>query len=155
MTTKMNKFFDEFKQFALRGNVIDLAVGIIVGGAFGKITKSLVDDIIMPPLGYVLGKVDFSNLYIDLSRGNYSSLTAAQEAGAPIIRYGMFINTLIDFLILALVIFIIITWINNLKRKEDGIKEKKPVDKTCPYCYSKISIKAKKCPYCTSALKDN
>jgi large conductance mechanosensitive channel len=112
------KFIKEFKEFAVKGNVIDLAVGLVVGAAFGKITSSLVNDIIMPPIGLLFGKVDFTNLYINLSGNKFSSLTEAQLAGAPTINYGIFINTLLDFLIIALVIFIVIKWINKLKREK-------------------------------------
>jgi len=108
----------EFKEFAMRGNVVDLAVGIIIGGAFGKITTSLVNDVIMPPVGLLLGKVDFSSLYINLSGTAYASLAAAQAAGAPVIRYGAFINTLLDFLIVAFAIFLLVRAINRLKKAE-------------------------------------
>ena len=110
--------FKEFKDFALRGNVLDLAIGIIIGGAFGKITTSLVNDVIMPPVGLLLGKVDFSSLYINLSGTAYASLAAAQAAGAPVIRYGAFINTLLDFLIVAFAIFLLVRAINRLKKAE-------------------------------------
>lgn len=108
----------EFKEFAMRGNVVDLAVGIIIGGAFGKITTSLVNDVIMPPVGLLLGKVDFSSLYVDLSGAGYASLAAAQAAGAPVIRYGAFINTLLDFVIVAFAIFLLVRAINRLKKAE-------------------------------------
>lgn len=108
----------EFREFAMRGNVIDLAVGVIIGGAFGKITSSLVNDIIMPPVGMMLGKMDFSSLFINLGTEDYATLTAAQEAGAPVIRYGAFINTLLDFTIVAFAIFLLVRTINRLKKAE-------------------------------------
>jgi large conductance mechanosensitive channel len=110
----------EFKEFAMRGNVIDLAVGIIIGGAFGKIVTSLVNDIIMPPIGLLLGNVDFSNLFFDLSMQGYPSLAAAQEAGAPIVKYGVFINNILDFLIVAFAVFLLIRTLNRLKRKQEA-----------------------------------
>lgn len=109
----------EFKEFAIKGNVIDLAVGIIIGAAFGKIVTSLVNDIIMPPIGYILGNIDFSNLFIDLSGKNYVSLAVAREAGAPVIAYGLFINALVDFLIVAFAIFLVIKQVNRLRRQEE------------------------------------
>jgi large conductance mechanosensitive channel len=115
----------EFKEFAMRGNVVDMAVGVIIGGAFGKIVTSLVQDVIMPPIGKLLGNVDFKSLYIDLGNGGYATLADAEKAGAPIIKYGAFINSVIDFLIVALVIFVVVKGINSLKRKE-------PVEVTPP-----------------------
>ncbi|BBB49590.1 large conductance mechanosensitive channel protein MscL [Pelolinea submarina] len=141
----------EFKKFAVRGNVIDLAIGVIIGGAFGKIVTSFVNDILMPPFGLLLGKVDFSNLYINLSGGYYDSLAQAQEAGAVTLNYGLFINTLIDFVIIAFVIFLLVRQINKLEKPAETSKE--PSTKECPYCYSSISIKATRCPACTSELK--
>lgn len=121
----MKKFFHEFKTFALRGNVIDLAVGVVIGGAFGKITTSLVNDIIMPPIGKLLGGVDFSNLFVTLGSGSYDTLSAAQEAGAVTINYGLFINTILDFILIALAIFIVIKQMNKLSRKKAAEEEKK------------------------------
>ncbi len=138
----------EFKEFAMRGNVIDLAVGVIIGTAFGKIVTSLVNDIIMPPIGFVLGNVDFTNLFVALDRGAYASLADAQTAGAPTLNYGLFINTVIDFLIVAFVIFLLIRTINRLHKPAPA--EAKIKD--CPYCFSTISIKATRCPHCTSQL---
>ncbi|PIR43615.1 large conductance mechanosensitive channel protein MscL [candidate division WWE3 bacterium CG10_big_fil_rev_8_21_14_0_10_32_10] len=146
------KFLEDFKEFAMRGNVIDLAVGVIIGGAFGKITTSLVNDIIMPPIGLVLGKVDFANLYLNISGGSYSSLQQAQQAGAVTINYGSFINILINFTITALVIFILIKYINSLRRTEEGAKKNEPTTKKCPYCLETIAIKATRCSHCTSKL---
>ncbi len=143
--------FKEFKEFALKGNMLDLAVGIILGSAFGKIITSLVNDILMPPLGLLLGKVDFSNLFIDLSGKGYKSLQEAKAAGGATLNYGIFINVLIDFIIVSLVMFLLIKQINKLNRKK---QEPKPVStKECPYCFSQINIKATRCPNCTSELK--
>jgi len=144
--------FKEFKEFAMRGNVVDLAVGVIIGGAFGKIVSSFVNDILMPPIGLLLGNVDFSNLYLNLSSGKYKSLAQAQEAGAVTINYGLFLNTIIDFIIVAFAIFLMIRQINKLEKKEDT-KEKAPTTKTCPFCMSEIAIKATRCPACTSNLE--
>ena len=141
----------EFKIFAMRGNVIDLAIGVIIGGAFGKIVTSFVNDILMPPVGLLLGKVDFSNLYINLSGGKYDSLAAAQEAGAATLNYGLFLNTVIDFVIIAFVIFLLVRQINKLEKPAETPKE--PTTKECPYCCSSIPIKATRCPACTSELK--
>jgi large conductance mechanosensitive channel len=140
----------EFKTFALRGNVIDLAVGVIIGAAFGKIVSSFVNDLLMPPLGLLLGKVDFSNLYLSLNGQKYASLTDAQVAGAPTLNYGLFISNIIDFVIVAFVIFLLIRAINRLSRKED-----KPVEvntRECPFCQTIISKKATRCPNCTSEV---
>jgi large conductance mechanosensitive channel len=142
--------WQEFKKFIQRGSVIDLAVGVIIGGAFGSIVNSLVNDMIMPPVGLLVGNVDFSNLYINLSGGNYSSLAEAQNAGAVTINIGLFINTLINFLILAFVIFILVHQVNKLQKPETATA---PVTKECPFCYSNIPVKATRCPQCTSELK--
>jgi large conductance mechanosensitive channel len=149
---------NEFKKFAMRGNVIDMAVGIIIGAAFGKIVDSLVKDVIMPPIGLLLGKVDFTNLFLVLKEGAtpapYNSLSAAQEAGAVTMNLGVFVNAVISFLIVAFAVFILIKAINELQTKMDK-KEAQAVDKTtksCPYCCSEISINAKRCPHCTSEL---
>lgn len=146
----------EFKEFVLRGNPVDMAVGIIIGAAFGKIVTSLVNDILMPPIGYLLGKVDFSNLFISLS-GHYATLAEAQVAGAPTINYGLFINSIVDFVIVAAaVFFLIVRPINRLRRAEEEKKKATPAaptTKECPYCFSIIPIKATRCPYCTSVLE--
>ncbi|MBN1249182.1 MAG: large conductance mechanosensitive channel protein MscL [Anaerolineae bacterium] len=144
--------WDEFKKFIARGNVIDLAIGVIIGGAFGQIVTSLVKDIIMPPIGLILGKVDFANLFIDLSGQGYETLAAAQEAGAPTINYGTFFNTIINFLIIALVIFLIVRQINKLKKEPEEPKGE-PTTKQCPYCFTEIPIKATRCPNCTTQLE--
>jgi large conductance mechanosensitive channel len=141
--------FKEFKEFAMRGNVMDMAIGVIIGGAFGKIITSLVNDIIMPPIGLVLGKVDFSNLFINLSGQTYASLAEAQKAGAPTLNYGVFFNTLLDFLIVAFVIFMVVKQINRFKRKSEAA----PTTKDCQFCASAIPVKAVRCPNCTSELK--
>ncbi len=143
----------EFKDFIIHGNVIGMAVGIVIGIAFGAIVSSLVADIIMPPIGLLLGKVDFLNLYAILRQGNtpgpYISLSDAKAAGAVTLNYGIFINTIISFIIIALVLFFIIKAVNRMQKKE----EEKPADtKECPFCYTTINIKAVKCPNCTSDL---
>jgi large conductance mechanosensitive channel len=142
--------FKEFKEFAVKGNMIDMAVGIIIGTAFGKIVTSLVTDVIMPPIGLLLNKVKFSNLYINLSETKYTSLTEAQAAGAPTINYGIFLDVLINFLIVAFVVFLLVKQINHL-RKVMGLKEDSKTMK-CPFCVSSISKKATRCPNCTSKL---
>ena len=140
--------FKEFREFAMRGNVLDMAVGIIIGVAFGAIVRSLVNDVIMPPIGLALGRIDFANLFINLSGGSYASLAAAKEAGAVTINYGMFVNTVINFIIIAFVVFLMVRSMNKLKRKEEEPAE--PTTKDCPYCFSQIPIKATRCPHCTS-----
>jgi large conductance mechanosensitive channel len=139
---------EEFKKFAMRGNVIDLAVGFIMGGAFGAIVSSLVNDIIMPPIGMILGRVDFKSLFIDLSGQGFKSLEEARKAGAATINYGVFINTVIDFLIVAFALFLLIRAINRITAKPAP----PPTTKDCPYCLSAIPIKATRCPHCTSQL---
>ena len=145
----------EFKEFAMRGNVVDMAVGIIIGAAFGTIVKSVVADIIMPPIGLLLGNVDFSNLFVVLKSGStagpYLSLAAAQEAGAVTINYGAFVNTVLSFLIVAFSVFLLIKGMNKLKRKEEA-PAPEPTTKDCPKCFTTIPIKATRCPHCTSEL---
>ncbi len=140
----------EFREFAARGNVMDLAVGVIIGAAFGQIVTSLVSDMIMPPIGMVIGGLDFSNLFITLNGGSYPSLAAAQAAGAPTINYGRFANTVLQFLIVAFVIFLLVRSINRLKAAPVP-----PTDdsRDCPYCVSRISRKATRCPQCTSEVR--
>jgi large conductance mechanosensitive channel len=140
----------EFREFALRGNVLDLAVGVIIGAAFGKIVSSFVADILMPPLGLVLGGANFSNLFVSLNGTPYASLADAQAAGAPTVNYGLFINNIIDFLIVAFVIFLIIRAVNRLSKPKAAPEA--PSTKLCPYCQSGIAIKATRCPHCTSEL---
>ena len=145
----------EFKKFAMRGNVVDMAVGIIIGGAFGTIVKSLVADVIMPPVGLMLGGVDFSNLFITLKEGAnagpYATLAIAQEAGAVTISYGVFINAVISFLIVAFAVFLLIRGINKMQAEEEE-PAAEPTEKDCPHCFSSIAIKATRCPNCTSEL---
>ena len=147
----------EFKDFAVKGNVVDMAVGIIIGAAFGTIVKSLVSDIIMPPIGLLLGNVDFSNLFIVLKHGaevaQYATLADAQAGGAVTLNYGMFLNTVISFLIVSFAIFILVKNINRLKRQQEEAPPPPPSTKECPHCYSTINIKADKCPFCTSNLQ--
>jgi large conductance mechanosensitive channel len=146
----------EFKEFALRGNVVDMAVGIVIGAAFGAIVTSLVNDIIMPPIGLLLGRVDFANLFILLKSGDpappYASLADAQAAGAVTINYGLFISALIGFIIIALVVFLIIRGVNRMRREDEAPPEE-PTTKECPFCFSEISIKATRCAHCTSELE--
>lgn len=141
--------FKEFKEFAMKGNLIDLAVGVIIGGAFSKIVTSFVNDIIMPMLGLLIGKVDFSNLFIILGNGSYNTLQEAKEAGASTLNYGLFINNFIDFFIVAFSIFIVIKQINKFFKKEEKVTDKKQ----CKYCYTEINIKATRCPNCTAELQ--
>jgi large conductance mechanosensitive channel len=145
----------EFREFAMRGNVVDMAVGIIIGSAFGTIVKSLVSDVLMPPVGVLLGGVDFSNFFIVLHTGKvagpYASLAAAKAAGAVTLNYGTFLNTVISFLIVAFAVFLLIRAINRLRRQQET-PPTEPTTKDCPYCASSIPIKASRCPQCTSQL---
>lgn len=141
----------DFKAFIMRGNVLDLAVAVVIGAAFGKIVNSFVKDILMPPIGLALGKVDFSNLYINLTGEEFPSLAAAQEAGAPTINYGVFTNTLLDFLIVAFAIFVVIKLFEAAKRKEEE-PPAEPDEKNCPHCCSAIPKAATRCAHCTSEL---
>lgn len=146
---------EEFKKFAMRGNVVDMAVGIIIGGAFGTIVKSLVSDVMMPPIGLLLGGVDFSDLFITLKEGAtagpYASLAIAQEAGAVTISYGLFLNSVISFLIVAFAVFLLIRSLNKLQPQAEAEPEE-VTTKDCPYCFSSIAIKATRCPNCTSEI---
>lgn len=149
----MKNTVQEFQKFIMRGNVVDMAVGVIIGGAFGKIITSLVNDVLMPPIGRLLGNVDFSNLFISLSGQAYASLAEAQKAGAPTLNYGMFLNNVINFLIVAFVIFIVIkqmAHLQNFGKKPEPAAA--PTTKNCPFCISVIPIKAVKCANCTSAV---
>jgi large conductance mechanosensitive channel len=139
----------EFKAFAMRGNVVDLAVGIVIGAAFGKIVTSLVNDILMPPIGLLLGRVDFSNLFLNLSAQSYASLAEAKAAGAPTLNVGLFLNTVIDFVIVAFAIFLVVRFINRLHQAPPAT----PTTKACPYCISVIPLTASRCPQCTSELQ--
>ena len=142
----------EFKEFAMRGNVLDMAVGIIIGASFGKIVTSLVNDVIMPPIGLLLGRVDFSKMYLNLSGQSYDSLAAATEAGAPTINYGVFLNTIIEFLIVAFAVFLLVKQLNRLQKKPEAAPAP-PTTKSCPHCQMEIPIKATRCGFCTSELK--
>ena len=145
----------EFREFAMRGNVVDMAVGIIIGGAFGTIVKSLVSDVVMPPIGLLLGGVDFSNFFVVLKQGAtagpYADLASAKEAGAVIISYGLFFNAVISFLIVAFAVFLLIKSVNRMKRQEDA-PAAEPTTKACPKCFTEIPIKATRCPNCTSDI---
>ncbi len=146
----------EFKEFAMRGNVIDMAVGIVIGAAFGAIIKSLVDDILMPVLGLLFGQVDFTNMFIVLHNGKpappYDTLAAAQEAGAVTMNYGLFINAVVSFLLITLAIFLLVRAINRARREEEA-PPAEPTEKECPYCFTEIPIQATRCPHCTSSLE--
>jgi large conductance mechanosensitive channel len=139
----------EFKEFAMKGNVMDLAVGFILGAAFGKIVSSLVSDIIMPPIGLILGKVDFSSLFLNLSGKSYASLAEAKAAGAATLNYGLFLNNVVDFLIVAFAVFLLVRIVNRWNKPAPAAA---PTTKDCPYCVSKIPLKATRCPNCTSAI---
>jgi large conductance mechanosensitive channel len=139
----------EFREFVMRGNVVDMAVGIIIGAAFGKIVTSFVSDILMPPIGRLMGKVDFSNLFIDLSGTGFATLAEAKKAGAATINYGLFFNTILDFVIVAFAIFLLIRQINRMKREPAPAA---PDTKECPFCLSMVPLKAVRCPHCTSEL---
>ena len=145
----------DFKEFAMRGNVVDMAVGIVIGAAFGTVIKSLVADVIMPPIGLLLGNVDFSNLFITLKAGKvagpYISLAAAQAAGAVTLNLGLFINTIVSFVIVAFAVFLLVRGINQLRREQEA-PPAAPTTKECPYCLSEIPLKASRCPHCTSEL---
>ncbi|MBT9130280.1 MAG: Large-conductance mechanosensitive channel [candidate division WS2 bacterium] len=143
----------EFKEFAMRGTLIDMAIGFIVGAAFSKIITSLVNDVLMPPIGLVLNRVNFSNLFLNLSGQPYTTLAEAQAAGAPTINYGVFLNTIIDFVIVAFVMFLLVKQINLLRTQLDKSPASTPKTKDCPFCYSAIPLKAERCPFCTSELK--
>jgi large conductance mechanosensitive channel len=145
----------EFREFAMRGNVVDMAVGIIIGGAFGTIVRSLVTDILMPPIGLLLGGVDFSDLFLTLKNGSpagpYATLVSAQEAGAVTVGYGVFVNAVVSFLIIALAVFFLVKGMNSLRRNEPSADED-PKVKECPFCISQVPVRAVRCPFCTSAL---
>lgn len=153
---KANGFFGEFKKFIMRGNVIDLAVGVIVGGAFQSIVKSLVDDVVMPVISLATKGINFADLFIALDGGEYATLAAAQEAGAATLNYGNFISAILNFLIMAFVVFVLVKTINRIaekgKKAEEPAAPAEPTTKECPYCKSEIAIGATKCPNCTSDL---
>ena len=149
--------FKEFKEFAMRGNVIDMAIGIIIGGAFGPIVGSMVNDVLMPPIGLAMGGVDFSNLFVLIKEGSkaaapYASLAAAKQAGAVTINYGLFINSVISFIIVVFCVFLLVKTMNRLKREETA-PPAEPTTRDCPFCYSAIPLKASRCPHCTSEVK--
>lgn len=141
--------FQEFKKFAMRGNVLDLAVGVVIGAAFGKVVGSLVEDVIMPPVGRLLGHVDFSNLFVSLNGTHYETIAAAKAAAAPTLNYGLFLNTIINFLIVALAIFLLVQQVNRWKKPEPVVA---PTTKDCPQCAMAIPLAAKRCGHCTSQL---
>lgn len=142
----------EFKEFAMRGNVLDMAVGIIIGASFGKIVTSFVEDVLMPPLGLLLGKVDFSNLFLSLSGQQYASLAAAKAAGAATLNYGVFLNTVFNFLIVGFAVFLLVRQVNRLKRAQ-AASPPAPAARDCPYCLSAIPLKATRCAHCTAELQ--
>lgn len=158
MIDRLKRNLEEFKTFAVKGNVIDMAVGIIIGAAFGKVVDSLVKDVIMPPMGWLMGKVDFTNLYLTLPQNGkiqtFDSLEAAQAAGAVTINYGVFINTIISFILVAFAVFMLIKAINKLKAAAEKKQETEDAatTKACPRCFSQIDIKATKCPHCTADI---
>ncbi len=147
--------FKEFKEFAMRGNVVDMAVGIVIGAAFGTIVKSFVSDVLMPPIGMLMGGVDFANLFSVINEGSpagpYAALVDAQAAGAVTVNYGLFINTVISFLIVAIAVFMVIKGLNSMKREEEA-PAAEPTTKECQFCFSEVPIKATRCPSCTSEL---
>jgi large conductance mechanosensitive channel len=150
--------FEEFKKFIMRGNVLDLAVGVVIGAAFGVVIKSFTDDILMPPIGLLLGGVDFANIFVVLKAGDpagpYNTLASAQEAGAVTLNFGLFINVLIAFLITALAIFLIVKAVQRLQPEGEAAPPPEPTTKPCPYCCTEIPIPATRCPHCTSELGD-
>lgn len=150
MSKETKALLKEFKQFVMKGNVIDMAVGIIIGVAFGKIVTSFVQDVIMPPIGLLLGKVDFSNLFINMSGGSYPTLAAAKQAGAVTVNYGLFINNVLDFVVVAFAVFMVVRWTNRLRSNQ---AEAAVDTKECPHCLSSIPLKATRCPQCTSQIE--
>ena len=147
--------WNEFKEFALKGNALSLAIGVIIGAAFGKIVSSLVEDMLMPPLGLVLGRVDFSSLFLSLSGQHYDSIAAAKAAGAATLNYGLFINAVVNFIIVAFAVFILVRQVNHWTAKFAPTKDQAPSSpnaKDCPYCLSSIPLKATRCPHCTSQI---
>jgi large conductance mechanosensitive channel len=141
--------FREFKEFAMRGSVVDLAVGLIIGAAFGKIITSFVNDILMPPIGLLAGRVNFENLFVALSGPHYNTLAEAKAAGVPTINYGLFLNTVLDFILVAFAVFLLVRWINRMRRQPAAAT---PTSRPCPYCLSSIPLQAVRCPQCTSQL---
>jgi large conductance mechanosensitive channel len=150
MRQKGDEMLKEFRDFAMRGNMLDLAVGLILGVAFGAIVTSLVNDIIMPPIGLLLGKVDFKELFVSLNGQSYATLADAKKAAAPVLAYGQFMNTVINFIIIAFVVFLLVKQVNRFKKP--AAAPEAPSTKECPFCASSIAVKAKRCPHCTSEL---
>lgn len=148
-----SKMIKEFKEFAMKGNMIDLAIGVIVGGAFGKVVTSIVNDVVMPPIGLLLGKVNFSDLFIPLNGKHYDTIAAAKADSAPTLNYGLFINTLLDFLIVSFVIFITVKQMNRLRKKQEEKPDPKKETKECPECLSDIPKLAVRCKYCTAYVE--
>ena len=149
----LKKISKEFRDFAMRGNVVDMAVGIIIGASFGRIVQSFVNDVVMPPIGRLLGKVDFSNLYLNLTPVRYASLAEAKQAGAATLNYGLFLNEVVNFLIVAAVVFLMVKQMNRLKKQTPPVEPSKPAERDCPFCVSRISAKATRCPHCTSVIE--
>ena len=147
--------FKQFKEFAMRGNVLDMAVGIVIGAAFTKIVNSLVSDLLMPPLGLLMGRVNFASLFISLNGQPYPSLEAAKAAGAPTLNYGAFLDTLVSFIIVAFAVFLLVRGVNQMKRRQAVAPEPPPSSKACPQCLSMIPIKATRCAFCTSLLEES
>ena len=150
VSQRSSSMFKEFKEFAVKGNVVDMAVGIIIGAAFGKIVSSFVSDVLMPPIGLLTGKVNFSDLFISLSGKEYASVAEAKAAGAATINYGLFINSVIDFTIVAFAVFLLVRQVNRMRGKAEAAPP--PDTKGCPYCLSNVASKATRCPFCTSVL---
>jgi large conductance mechanosensitive channel len=142
----------EFREFAMRGNVVDLAIGVVIGAAFGKIVTSLVEDMLMPVVGLVLGRVDFSNLFVSLTGQEFATLAAAKAAGAPTLNYGLFLNAILNFLIVAFAVFLLVRQINRMRRQADAGTTAAPTTRPCPYCLSTIPVGASRCAHCTAAL---
>jgi large conductance mechanosensitive channel len=140
----------EFKEFAMRGSVMDLAIGLILGVAFGRIVTSFVNDILMPPIGLLAGRVNFENLFITLAGGEFNTLAEAKAAGAPTINYGLFLNAVLDFILVAFAVFLLVRWINRMRRQPETVSS---TTKGCPYCLSTIPLAASRCPQCTSAIE--
>ncbi len=150
----VNQWLKRFGDFAMRGNVVDMAVGVVIGAAFGKISSSLVSDILMPPIGLLMGRVNFTDLFVALNGKTYSSLDVAKKAGAPILAYGTFINTIIDFIIVAFAMFLIVSWYQMVMQRLQPPKAPEPAKtRSCPYCISAIPLEARRCPQCTSNLE--
>lgn len=145
----MGKLLKEFKEFAVRGNALDMAVGIIIGGAFGKIVSSLVGDVLMPPIGLIIGRIDFGQLFVSLSGKHFETLAEAKRAGAPTLNYGQFLLNVIDFIIVAFVVFLMVRGVNRLRQPQ----AETPVVKECPYCCSSIPVRAVRCPHCTAIVE--